>query len=95
MDLRVSDIPAKGSSSSSSCKNVGMEEIGNSGGGASGFSFLPNPCAKSFVDVEVDVDVVLEVEVEEGNVKAKANAVVVDKRRIESDNFIVVVVGYI
>ena len=91
MDLRVSDIPAKGSSSSSSCKNVGMEEIGNSGGGASGFSFLPNPCAKSFVDVDVEV----EVEVEEGNVKAKANAVVVDKRRIERDNFIVVVVGYI
>ena len=87
MDLRVSDIPAKGSSSSSSCKNVGMEEIGNSGGGASGFSFLPNPCAKSFVEVEV--------EVEEGNVEAKANAVVVDKRRIERDNFIVVVVGYI
>lgn len=90
MDLRVSDIPAKGSSSSS-CKNEGMEEIGNSGVGASGFSFLPNPCAKSFVDVDVDVD----VNVEEGIVKA--NAVVVDKRRSESDNFIVVVVvvGYI
>jgi len=84
LDLRVSDIPAKGSSSSS-CKNEGMEEIGNSGGGASGFSFLPNPCAKSFVDLDVDV--------EEGIVKA--NAVVVDKRRSESDNFIVVVVGYI
>ena len=84
MDLRDSDIPAKGSSSSS-CKNEGMEEIGNSGVGASGFSFLPNPCAKSFVDVDVDV--------EEGIVKA--NAVVVDKRRSESDNFIVVVVGYI
>ena len=86
MDLRDSDIPAKGSSSSS-CKNEGMEEIGNSGVGASGFSFLPNPCAKSFVDLDVDVDV------EEGIVKA--NAVVVDKRRSESDNFIVVVVGYI
>lgn len=68
-----------------------MEEIGNSGVGASGFSFLPNPCANSFVDEDVNVDE--DVDLEEGIVKA--NAVVVDKRRSESDNFIVVVVGYI
>jgi len=58
---------------------LGMLEVGNSGEVGGGFSFFPNPPAKSFVDLDV-----------EGIVKA--NAVVVDRRRSESDSFMVVVV---